>query len=396
MNRSVPAAPPATPVPPAPATGPVPPKASGAAPPRHPAGLPVPPSNGAAPPGPVTAPLPVVPAAGVTAPLAAVTGAEGFIGSHLVEALVSSGHRVRAMAQYNSFSSFGWLEALPAEVMDRVEVVLGDVRDPGSVHALVEGAETVYHLAALIAIPYSYRAPHSYVETNVTGTLNVLEAVRRLGTARLVHTSTSETYGTARTVPITEDHPIVTQSPYAASKAGGDRLADSYHASFGTPVVTLRPFNTFGPRQSMRAVIPTVIGQLAAGRRTVTLGDLRPTRDFTYVEDTAAAFLAVGTAPAERVIGRTFNAGTGGEISVGDLVTLIGKLMDTEVSVRADEQRVRPAASEVMRLVCDASRLRAATGWAPAHGLEAGLRRTIAFFRDPANLARYKTDRYNV
>ncbi|WP_328917220.1 MULTISPECIES: GDP-mannose 4,6-dehydratase [unclassified Streptomyces] len=326
----------------------------------------------------------------------AVTGAEGFIGSHLVEALVASGRRVRAMVQYNSFASHGWLEVLPPEVLDRVEVVLGDVRDPGSVRYLVTGCDTVYHLAALIAIPYSYRAPRSYVDTNVSGTLNVLEAVRDAGTPRLVHTSTSETYGTARTVPISEDHPIVTQSPYSASKAGGDRLVDSYHASFGTPVVTLRPFNTFGPRQSMRAVIPTVIGQVAAGEREVTLGDLRPTRDFTFVRDTAAAFLAVGTAPAESVVGRTFNAGTGGEISVGDLVRLIGKLMDADLAVREDARRLRPSGSEVMRLVCDASRLRAATGWAPAHSLEDGLARTIDFFRDPAHLARYKTTVYNI
>ncbi|MFF4898452.1 SDR family NAD(P)-dependent oxidoreductase [Streptomyces sp. NPDC001068] len=326
----------------------------------------------------------------------AVTGAEGFIGSHLVEALVASGHRVRAMAQYNSFSSYGWLETLPQDVMDSVEVVLGDVRDAGSVQHLLTGTEAVYHLAALIAIPYSYQAPHSYVATNVTGTLNVLEAVRRLGIPRMVHTSTSETYGTAQTVPITEDHPINTQSPYSASKAGGDRLADGYYASFGIPVVTLRPFNTFGPRQSMRAVIPTVIGQVAAGERTVALGDLRPTRDFLFVKDTAQAFLAVGTAPAEAVVGRTFNAGTGGEISVGDLVTLVGKLMGADLDVREDAQRIRPAASEVMRLVCDASRLRAATGWAPAHSLQEGLEQTIRFFSDPANLARYKTAIYNV
>ncbi|WP_428957270.1 GDP-mannose 4,6-dehydratase [Streptomyces sp. cg35] len=331
-----------------------------------------------------------------SAPLVAVTGAEGFIGSHLTEALVATGHRVRAMAQYNSFSSYGWLETLPADVLAEVEIVLGDVRDPGSVRGLLEGAEAAYHLAALIAIPYSYQAPHSYVDTNVTGTLNVLEAVRQLGTPRLVHTSTSETYGTARTVPITEDHPINTQSPYAASKAGGDRLADSYHASFGTPVVTLRPFNTFGPRQSMRAVIPTVIGQVAAGSREITIGDLRPTRDFTYVEDTARAFLAVGTAPLEQVAGLTFNAGTGGEISVGDLVRFIGKVMDADLDVREDERRVRPANSEVMRLVADASRLHAATGWSPAHDLEQGLAKTVAFFRDPGNLARYKTDIYNI
>ncbi|BAC68066.1 NAD-dependent dehydratase [Streptomyces avermitilis] len=326
----------------------------------------------------------------------AVTGAEGFIGSHLVEALIASGHRVRAMAQYNSFSSYGWLETLPQDVMDSVEVVLGDVRDAGSVQHLLTGTEAVYHLAALIAIPYSYQAPHSYVATNVTGTLNVLEAVRRLGIPRMVHTSTSETYGTAQTVPITEDHPINTQSPYSASKAGGDRLADGYYASFGIPVATLRPFNTFGPRQSMRAVIPTVIGQVAAGERTIALGDLRPTRDFMFVKDTAQAFLAVGTAPAEAVVGRTFNAGTGGEISVGDLVTLVGKLMGAELEVREDAQRIRPAASEVMRLVCDASRLRAATGWEPAHSLQEGLEQTVRFFSDPANLARYKTAIYNV
>ncbi|CAM5302301.1 SDR family NAD(P)-dependent oxidoreductase [Streptomyces xanthochromogenes] len=331
-----------------------------------------------------------------SAPLVAVTGAEGFIGSHLTEALVASGHRVRAMAQYNSFSSYGWLETLSPEVLDQVDIVLGDVRDPGSVRGLVEGAEAVYHLAALIAIPYSYQAPHSYVDTNITGTLNVLEAVRALGTPRLVHTSTSETYGTAQTVPISEDHPINTQSPYAASKAGGDRLADSYFASFATPVVTLRPFNTYGPRQSMRAVIPTVIGQVAAGERTITLGDLRPTRDFTFAADTARAFLAVGTAPAERVVGRTFNAGTGTEISVGDLVRLIGKVMGAELDVREDEQRIRPANSEVMRLVADASRLTEATGWQPGFGLESGLERTAEFFRDPGNLARYKTGIYNI
>ncbi|MFP3986636.1 SDR family NAD(P)-dependent oxidoreductase [Streptomyces sp. E11-3] len=331
-----------------------------------------------------------------SAPVVAVTGAEGFIGSHLTETLVAAGFRVRAMAQYNSFSSYGWLETLAPDTLDQVEIVLGDVRDPGSVHRFVDGAETVYHLAALIAIPYSYQAPHSYVDTNVTGTLNVLEAVRQLDIPRLVHTSTSETYGTAQTVPITEDHPIHTQSPYAASKAGGDRLADSYHASFGTQVTTLRPFNTFGPRQSMRAVIPTVIGQVAAGERVITLGDLRPTRDFLYVKDTARAFLAVGTAPAEAVVGRTFNAGTGEEISVGDVTRLIGKVMEASIDVRQDEQRVRPASSEVMRLVADASRLRAATGWRPEAGLETGLAHTVDFFRNPANLSRYKTGIYNI
>ncbi|MEV6105533.1 SDR family NAD(P)-dependent oxidoreductase [Streptomyces sp. NPDC051940] len=332
----------------------------------------------------------------MTTALAAVTGAEGFIGSHLVEALVTSGHRVRAMAQYNSWGSHGWLEALHPDVLGQVEVVLGDVRDPGSVQDLVEGADCVYHLAALIAIPYSYRAPHSYVETNVLGTLNVLQAVRQAAVPRLVHTSTSETYGTAQTVPITEDHPVNCQSPYAASKAGADQLVASYVASFATPAVTLRPFNTFGPRQSMRAVIPSVIGQLAAGAEVLRLGDLRPTRDFMYVRDTAGAFVAVGTAPHADVAGRVFNAGTGSEVSVGEAVRLIAQLMDSGAVVEEDQQRLRPANSEVMRLLCDASRLRDATGWKPEHSLESGLEHTIRFFRDPANLARYKTSAYAI
>src|SRR5882757_4550927 len=228
------------------------------------------------------------------ADLVAVTGAEGFIGSHLVEALVAAGHRVRAMALYNSMGSWGWLEDLDADVLDRVDVVLGDVRDAASVRELVDGAAAVYHLAALIAIPYSYRAPRSYVDTNVIGTLNVLDAVRACDTPRLVHTSTSETYGTARAVPISEHHPLQAQSPYAASKVAADKLVESYHLSFGVPAVTLRPFNTFGPRQSARAVIPTVISQIAAGARQLKLGALAPSRDFLYVADTAAAFVAVG------------------------------------------------------------------------------------------------------
>ncbi|MQY12310.1 dTDP-glucose 4,6-dehydratase [Streptomyces sp. RB5] len=332
----------------------------------------------------------------MTTPLAAVTGADGFIGSHLVQALVASGHRVRAMAQYNSWGTHGWLDTLPPDVLDQVDTVLGDVRDPGSVQDLVAGADCVYHLAALIAIPYSYRAPHSYVETNVSGTLNVLQAVRRAATPRLVHTSTSETYGTAQTVPITEDHPVNCQSPYAASKAGADQLVASYTASFDTPAVTLRPFNTFGPRQSMRAVIPAVIGQLAAGAETLRLGDLRPTRDFMFVQDTAQAFVAVGTAPGADVLGRVFNAGTGTETSVGEAVRLIAQLMDTGAVVEEDPQRLRPTGSEVMRLLCDASRLRDATGWKPEHTLESGLDHTIRFFRDPANLARYRTAAYTI
>ena len=324
----------------------------------------------------------------------AVTGADGFIGSHLVEHLVARGHHVRAMAQYNSLGTWGWLDSLGTDVLANVDVVSGDVTDSDTVRDLISGAGTVYHLAALIAIPHSYRAPRSYVNTNVIGTLNVLEAVREQGCDRLVHTSTSETYGTARTVPISETHPIQAQSPYAASKVGADKLVESYHASFEVPAVTLRPFNTFGPRQSARAVIPTVVSQLAAGADEIRLGALDPTRDFLFVHDTAAAFATVGTAPAEQVIGETFNAGTGNEISIGELARTICELMGRPVPVRLENERLRPAASEVMRLICDSTKLRAATGWAPAHNLHEGLKLTIEWFLDPANLAKYRPGTY--
>ena len=332
----------------------------------------------------------------MTADTVAVTGAEGFIGSHLVEALVARGARVRAMAQYNSFGSWGWLDTLSPEVMAQVEVVLGDVRDPASVLGLMRDASVVYHLAALIAIPYSYQAPLSYLETNARGTLNVLEAARALATPRVVHTSTSEVYGTAQSVPISEDHPLQAQSPYAASKVAADKFAESYHLSFELPVVTLRPFNTYGPRQSARAVIPAVVSQIAAGRDTITLGSLTPTRDFNFASDTAAAFVAVGTAPAGQVVGRVFNAGSGREISVGDAVRLIADTMGREVRVVEDEQRIRPEASEVQRLLADSSRLQAATGWKPECTLENGLRITAEWFCDAGNLARYKTNGYTV
>ena len=324
----------------------------------------------------------------------AVTGAEGFIGSHLVERLVRRGQRVRALVAYNSFDSWGWLDTLPPDVLGHVEVQLGDVRDAASMHEFVRGARVVYHLAALIAIPYSYRAPRSYVDTNVVGTLNVLEAVRAHDTPRLVHTSTSETYGTARTVAIDETHPLQAQSPYAATKVAADKLVESYHLSFGTQAVTLCPFNTFGPRQSARAVIPTVITQLAAGARTLTLGALAPTRDFLFVEDTAAAFHTLGDAPASAVVGERFNAGTGEEVSVGVLAGDIARLMDVQVDVVEDVERLRPKDSEVMRLCCDAARLRERTGWTPRHTRDAGLRKTIAWFSDPANLARYRPGDY--
>lgn len=328
--------------------------------------------------------------------LVAVTGAEGFIGSHLVETLVSAGARVRAMVLYNSFGSLGWLETLPPEVMQEVEVIAGDVRDFGSVMELVSGAEVVYHLAALIAIPYSYRAPRSYLDTNAGGTLNVLEAARAQETPRVVHTSTSEVYGTALEVPITESHPLQAQSPYAASKIAADKLAESYHLSFGLPVVTLRPFNTFGPRQSARAVIPTIVSQLAAGQSRVRLGSVAPTRDFTFVTDTAAAFMGVGDADAAAVVGCVLNAGTGTEVSIGDLAAMIGKLMNVEIEIEHEDERLRPEASEVLRLVSDNSKLQAATQWRPRHTLDDGLGRTVEWFRDPHNLAQYKTGIYNV
>ena len=328
--------------------------------------------------------------------IVAVTGADGFIGSHLVEALVEAGHRVRAMAQYNSAGSWGWLDDMRPEVAENVDVVLSDVRDGGAVREFCRDVSVVFHLAALIAIPYSYLAPRSYVDTNVTGTLNVLEAARALETPRVVVTSTSETYGTARRVPMTEEHPLQGQSPYSATKIAADKLAESYFLSFELPVVTIRPFNTYGPRQSARAVIPTIISQIASGMDTIRLGDLTPTRDFNYVADTAAAFISVGFAPDDNVVGQVFNAGSGSETSVGGLVRTIAEVMGHDVSVEVEDQRIRPAGSEVQRLVCDSSRLRQATSWAPKHDLATGLALTAEWFQDPRNLARYRPGQYNV
>jgi NDP-hexose 4,6-dehydratase len=325
----------------------------------------------------------------------AVTGAEGFIGSHLVEALVRRGHRVRAMVLYNMFSSRGWLDVLDADILDQVDVVFGNVCDPASVRQVVEGASAVYHLAALGSVPYSYCAPRSFVDTNVIGTLHVLEAVRACHTPRLVHTSTSETYGTARTVPISEAHVLQAQSPYAASKVAADKLVESYHLSFETPAVTVRPFNTFGPRQSARAVIPAIIIQLAAGSRQLKLGALDPTRDFTYVTDTAQAFVDLGEAPASAVVGELFNVGTGMDVAIGQLAEDIAGLMGVDADIIEDTQRLRPKDSEVMRLVCDASKLRDRTGWQPRHPQDEGLRQTVEWFLEPANLARYHPNEYN-
>jgi NAD dependent epimerase/dehydratase len=326
----------------------------------------------------------------------AVTGAEGFIGSHLVEELVRGGHRVRAMALYNMWSSSGWLETLPEDVRASVDVVFGDVRDLASAVELLDGAEVVYHLAAIGSVPYSYRVPRTFMENNAMGTLSVLEAARACRTPRVVHTSTSETYGTARTVPITEAHPLQAQSPYAASKIAGDKLAESYHLSFALPVVTLRPFNTYGPRQSTRAVIPQIITQLGSGARTIKLGALAPSRDFSYVTDTVAAFIAVGTAPASAVLGEVFNCGPGDDVSIGDLAAEIVSLAGVSADITQDEQRLRPKDSEVMRLVCDATKLRERTGWQPLVTRSEGLRRTIEWFSQPTNLARYTLDEYHV
>jgi NAD dependent epimerase/dehydratase len=326
--------------------------------------------------------------------IVAVTGAEGFIGSHLTEELVRRGHRVRAMALYNMFSSGGWLDTLAPDIADQVDVVFGDVRDPGSVRALVEGASAVYHLAALGSVPYSYTAPRSFVDTNTVGTLHVLEAVRACQTPRLVHTSTSETYGTARTVPISESHPLQAQSPYAASKVGADKLVESYFLSFGLPAVTLRPFNTFGPRQSTRAVIPQIITQLAGGTRQLKLGALAPTRDFCYVTDTARAFIDLGAAPGSAVLGEVFNCGPGVDVAIGALAEEITGLMGIDADITEDAQRLRPKDSEVMRLVCDATKLRERTGWEPAVDREQGLVQTIEWFSDPVNMSRYTSTGY--
>jgi len=327
-----------------------------------------------------------------------VTGADGFIGSHLVEALLENGHDVRAFCYYNSAGSWGWLDSLPASIKDNLDVVLGDIRDPLCVREAMRGCYQVFHLAALIAIPYSYTAPSSYVDTNIHGTLNVVQAARDLGVSRIVHTSTSETYGTAQFVPITEDHPLVGQSPYAASKIGADQIALSYWRSFQTPVTVLRPFNTYGPRQSARAVIPTIITQIASGSRHIKLGSLSPTRDFNFVTDTCAAFLAVST--CDQAIGRTINAASNYEISIYDTASLIAQVMNIPVEFIGDDQRFRPEASEVNRLYGDNTLLRELTGWEPVYGgrdgFRQGLLRTIEWFSQPSNLALYRCDSYSI
>ena len=327
-----------------------------------------------------------------------VTGADGFIGSHLTEHLLRAGAEVKAFVYYNSFNSWGWLDDASDEVKGSIEVFAGDIRDPHGVRAAMQGCDVVMHLAALIAIPYSYHSPDTYVDTNVKGTLNVVQAARELGVERVVHTSTSEVYGTARFVPISEAHPLQGQSPYSASKIGADQMAASFFNSFQTPVATIRPFNTYGPRQSARAVIPTIVTQIASGARQLKLGALTPTRDFNFVRDTVRGFVAV--AECDAAVGAVVNIGSNYEISIGDTARLIAELMEADVSFTSDEQRLRPAGSEVERLWADNTLARTLTGWTPEYagvdGLRRGLRETIDWFREPANLRRYKAGLYNL
>ncbi len=320
-----------------------------------------------------------------------VTGADGFIGSHLTEALLDKGYKVRALAQYNSFNNWGWLEDLTPR--HNLEIVCGDVRDPDFCRELCRGIDTVYHLAALIAIPYSYSAPDSYVDTNIKGTLNMCQAARDAACSRIVVTSTSEVYGTALYVPIDEKHPRQPQSPYSATKIGADAIAQSFYNAFDLPVVTARPFNTYGPRQSARAIIPTIITQIASGRDKIHLGDLTPTRDFNFVTDTAAGFIALGEAPG--IEGRDINIATGREVSMAETLATIARLMGREVEEVIDPERLRPAKSEVNRLCGDNTLITTLTDWRPAHTLEQGLQETIDWFVKPENLAKYKIDIYN-
>lgn len=327
-----------------------------------------------------------------------VTGADGFIGSHLVERLVRDGYDVRAFVLYNSFNSWGWLDQCAEDVKGRFEVFSGDIRDPHGVRIAMKGCNAVLHLAALIAIPYSYHSPDTYVDTNVKGTLNVLQAARELGVEKVIHTSTSEVYGTAQFVPITEEHPLQGQSPYSASKIGADQMAYSFYTSFQLPVTILRPFNTYGPRQSARAVIPTIIGQIANGERMLKLGAISPTRDFNYVADTVSGFIA--GLEADLASGEVINLGSNYEISIEDTVYLIAKLMNTTVEIETDEQRLRPEKSEVERLWADNKKAAELLNWHPdfsnLDGLSRGLEKTIEWFSDPPNLRNYKSDRYNI
>jgi NAD dependent epimerase/dehydratase len=321
-----------------------------------------------------------------------ITGADGFIGSHLTELLVKQGYSVKALSQYNSFNYWGWLEDIAC--IKEVEVLNGDVRDPHYCKHITRGIDTVYHLAALIAIPYSYVAPDSYVDTNIKGTLNICQAALENNVSRVIHTSTSEVYGTAQYVPIDEKHPLQPQSPYSASKIGADAMAMSFFNAFDLPLTIARPFNTYGPRQSARAVIPTIITQIAAGKKHIKLGDVSPTRDFNYVADTCRGFLQL--ANSEKSVGQTVNIGSNYEITVGDTLNLIKEIMKSDVEFITEEQRIRPGKSEVHRLWCDNTKIRELTGFEPEYSIRRGLEATIEWFTKPGNLAKYKADIYNV
>ncbi len=327
-----------------------------------------------------------------------VTGADGFIGSHLTESLVRKGYDVRAFVYYNSFGSWGWLDNCAEDVKGQFEVVAGDIRDPYGIRNAVKGCSSVMHLAALIAIPYSYHSPDTYIDTNIKGTLNILQAAKDLGVEQVVHTSTSEVYGTAKYVPIDEAHPLQGQSPYSASKIGADQLALSFYRSFETPVSIIRPFNTYGPRQSARAVIPTIISQIAAGHSSIKLGALSPTRDFNYVKDTVEGFISALQSKAG--VGEEINIGSNYEISIGDTVNLIASVIGRQVEIISDEDRMRPNKSEVERLWADNSKAKRLLNWEPRYagidGLREGIKETAEWFRNPLNLAKYKSDIYNI
>lgn len=327
-----------------------------------------------------------------------VTGADGFIGSHLTECLVRAGYNVKAFVLYNSFNSWGWLDHCAEDVRGKFEVFVGDIRDPLGVKTAMIGCDAVLHLAALIGIPYSYHSPSTYIDTNIKGTLNVVQAARELGVVKLVHTSTSEVYGTAQFVPITENHPLEGQSPYSASKIGADKIAQSFYFSFGTPVITLRPFNTYGPRQSARAVIPTIISQIASGKRQIQLGSLHPTRDFSYVRDTVHGFVCA--LESDSGIGEVINLGCNYEVSIGDTVKTIADVMGVEIEILTDKQRLRPLKSEVERLWADNSKAKELLDWKPRFagldGFKRGLKETTEWFTSPGNLVNYKPSRYNI
>lgn len=327
-----------------------------------------------------------------------VTGADGFIGSHLTEELILKGYDVRAFVFYNSFNSLGWLDYSPPDIKKSLDIFMGDIRDPHGVKQAMKGCDVVFHLAALIGIPYSYHSPDTYIDTNVKGTLNIVQAARELDIKKIIHTSTSEVYGTAKYVPMTEDHPLQGQSPYSASKIGGDHIAMSFYHAFGTPVSIVRPFNTYGPRQSARAVIPTIITQIANGKRTMQLGSLHPTRDFSYIADSVRGFITI--AESDKSVGEVINIGSNFEISIGDTAKLIADVMEADIDIETNDERIRPVNSEVERLWADNTKAKKMTGWKPEYGgsdgFIKGLKETVEWFINPENIKKYKADIYNI